>query len=253
MLLHCLLPGVPMDFLNANARAPWSFMRDTDADWNVKVVAEEDNFLDWHVPEELYDDDRFFPRLKDLGIDDRDDLDGFVGVLRDVGEAVDWDTETMATTLSALGTPMDGADVSAADLETFASAWMADVNEFANLTHWLAGLDGERTAFNRAVRAFRQERPWLLGDIDVDGPEVFDYVHPVDGTVVYYGYRRSPDGEEEVLFVGNMEGPEVTVDPTDLDETIPEERWEPALVAPGVEASLSALTLDNGDGVVWTR
>ncbi|PSQ58532.1 MAG: hypothetical protein BRD23_06550 [Halobacteriales archaeon SW_9_67_25] len=44
--------------------------------------------------------------------------------------------------------------------------------------------------------------------------EVFDYVHPVDGTVVYYCYRESPDGAG-VLFVGNMEGPATTVHPTD--------------------------------------
>jgi hypothetical protein len=219
----------------------------------VKVVAEEDNFLDWHVPAELYDDDRFFQRLKSLGIDERDDLDHFVHALRDVGEATDWNWESIAATMEALGTPLDGEEVTAEDLETFSDAWMADVNEFANLANWLDGLDDDRTAFTLDVREFRQERPWLLEDIDVDGEEVFDYVHPVDGTVVYYGYRESPDGDEQVLFVGNMEGPEVTVEPTDLDDTIPSEGWEPALVSPGTEADLEELTLDNGAGVVWTR
>ena len=252
-LLHCLLPGVPMDFLNANAHAPWSFMRDTDGEYNVKVVAEEDNVLDWHVPADLYDDDRFFGRLKGLGIDDRDDLDHFVHVLHDVGEATDWDTDAMAETVTALGTPMEGDSVSAADLERFGEAWMADVNEFANLTHWLDDLDDDRAAFTRAVREFRQRRPWLVEAIDIDGEEVFDYAHPVDGTVVYYGYRVSPDADEEVLFVGNMEGPETTVDPTALDERIPADGWEPAIVTPETEADLSSLTLDNGQAVVWTR
>jgi hypothetical protein len=52
-LIHCLLPGVPMDFLNANFRAPWGFVRDTDESWNVKVVADEHNLVEWQVTEEL--------------------------------------------------------------------------------------------------------------------------------------------------------------------------------------------------------
>ena len=254
MLLHCLLPGVPMDFLNANAHAPWSFMRDTDDLWNVKVVAEEDNVLDWHVPAELYDDERFFRRLKDLGIDERDDLDHFVHVLRDVGEATDWELEDMAATVEALGTPLDVETVTAEDLERFGEHWMADVNEFANLANWLDSLDEDRAEFMHRVREFRQDRPWLLEDIDVDGTEVFDYVHPVDGTVVYYGFRESPDGDEQMLFVGNMEGPETTVEPTALDESIPESGWEVVLASPGAEsADTDSLSLDNGEAVVWTR
>jgi len=252
-LLHCFLPGVPMDFLTANAHAPWSFVRDTDDEYNVKVVAEEDNFLDWHVPRELYDDDRFFGRLKGLGVDDRDDLDRFVHVLRDVGEATDWDLGAMAETVTSLGTPIDGESVTPADLERFGAAWMADVTEFANLEYWLDGLDDSRAAFTHRVRRFRQDRPWLRTDIDVDGREVFDYVHPVDGTVVYYGYRESPGGEEGVLFVGNMEGPAATVHPTDLAERIPADGWAQAVVTPGTDASLSGLTLGNGEAVVWTR
>ncbi|WP_418886519.1 glucosylglycerol hydrolase [Halapricum desulfuricans] len=253
MLLHCLLPGVPMDFLNANAHAPWSFMRDTDDEWNVKVVAEEDNVLDWHVPAELYDDDRFFGRLKSMGIDDRDDLDHFVHVLHDVGEATDWELEDMAATIEALGSPLAGETVTPEDLERFSEHWMADVNEFANLSNWLDTLDPDRAEFTQRVREFRQDRPWLLEDIDVDGSEVFDYVHPVDGTVVYYGFRASPDGDEQVLFVGNMEGPEVTVEPTGLDPSIPADGWEPALASPGTAPDLDTLTLDNGQAVVWTR
>ncbi|MEF8886152.1 MAG: glucosylglycerol hydrolase, partial [Haloarculaceae archaeon] len=221
MLLHAFLPGVPMDFLNANARAPWSFVRDTDAEWHVKVVAEEDNFLDWHVPADLYDDERFFQRLKGLGIDDRDDLDGFVGALRDLGEATDWDTAAMATAVDAVGSPLDAETVTAAALDRFAECWMADVSEFANLDHWLGDLDDDRVAFTHRVREFRQGRPWLRTDVDVDGPEVFAYRHPVDGTVVYYGFRESPTGDEQLLFAGNMEGAECTVDPTALDAAIP--------------------------------
>ncbi len=246
-----------MDFLNANARAPWSFVGDTDPEWNVKVVAEEANFLDRHVPAVLYDDDRFLGELRALGIDDRDALGRFVHALADVGAAGDWDLETVAAALSALGTPMDVGEPTAADLERFATAWVADVAEFADLANWLGQVDADRAVFGRRVREFRRERPWLRADVDPDGGEVFDRVHPADGTVVYYGYRRSPDGEG-VLFVGNMEGAERTVDPTGLDERIPEDGWTAALArTPGGDAGTvdgaEPVTLANGDAVVWTR
>jgi len=50
-----------------------------------------------------------------------------------------------------------------------------------------------------------------------------------------------------------MEGPAATVHPTDLDERIPADGWEQAVVTPETEASLSGVTLGNGDAVVWTR
>ncbi len=39
----------------------------------------------------------------------------------------------------------------------------------------------------------------------------------------------------------------------DLDEQIPADGWERAVATPGTDASLPALTLDNGEAVVWTR
>lgn len=255
-LMHCVLPGVPMDFLNANQRAPWAFVRDTDAEWNVRVVAEEANFVDWHVPEEHFRDDRFFSRVKQRGFDSAAELDQFLHVLGDVGEATDWDRSAMATTLRVLGTPMAEEDVSAADLEAFSFDWVEDVAEFANLHNWQDAQDDDRTAFNLALREFRQSRPWLRGDIDVEGSSVFAYVHPADGTVLYYAFRESPDGDEAVLFAGNMEGMPVDVSPHRLaaeSPSIPTDGWRVELAPPAVDTSRDPITLDNGDAVVWTR
>jgi hypothetical protein len=41
MLTYAALPGVPMDFLNATARASWGFIRNQDDHYGVKIVAEE--------------------------------------------------------------------------------------------------------------------------------------------------------------------------------------------------------------------
>lgn len=86
-----------------------------------------------------------------------------------------------------------------------------------------------------AVREFRHERPWLREDVDHDGPKAFDYRHPTDGTVLYYGYRLAPGGREALLFLANMEGIEATETPTDLPiEWLPSDGWELALASPGV-------------------
>ncbi|MFW5956001.1 MAG: glucosylglycerol hydrolase [Halorhabdus sp.] len=255
-LMHCVLPGVPMDFLNANQHAPWAFIRDTEADWNVKVVAEEANFVDWHLPEEHFQNDQFFPRLKQRGFESADELDHFMHVLGDVGEATDWDLEAMARTLTALGTPMEGEAVTAADLEAFSFEWVEDVAEFANLSNWRDAQDDDRTAFTLAVREFRQSRPWLRSDVDVEGEEVFEYVHPADGTIVYYALRESPNNDEQVLFAGNMEGNPVEVSPEFLAEQtprIPTEGWTVELAPPSLETDGETIELDNGDAVVWTR
>ncbi len=255
-LMHCLLPGVPMDFLNANFRGPWGFVRDTDAPWNVKVVADEHNLAEWQIRDENYREDGHFPRLKRLGFEDPDDLREFLHALSDTVSATDYDPERMAAMLAPLNPPLgDGAPTSR-DLEAFGYAWMRDFREFANLENWADDQGEVRTAFDRAVREFRHERPWLRADIDDDGPEAFDYRHPTDGTVLYYGYRVAPDGDEELLFLANMEGVATTEVPTELPtDGLPADGWELALASPGVGAAdaTEPVTLANGEVVVFSR
>jgi hypothetical protein len=263
MLFHAFLPGVPMDFLNANMRTPWGFVRDTDDDYNVKVVAEEANFLHWQVRDRDFADDRFFPRVKALGFDSVGELRSFMTGLEAAVDVTDDDLDTVAAMLSAFEHPFE--DLAPADLVTYAGAWMADVSEFANLARWHGRQDDTRAAFRRETREFRQARPWLRADLRED--EYFAYRHPTDGTVLYYGYRRAPPGAdeaEELLFAGNMEGVVVDIAPADLvadareDDnapSIPTEGWDPALVPPNVavdDAGRSA-ALDNAQAIVWRR
>jgi hypothetical protein len=249
-LMYCLLPGVPMDFLNANHRAPWGFVRDTDPTWNVKVVADEHNLVDWHVADAHFDDDRFFERLAGLGFGDRDELADFAHTLASVGEATDYDVEAMATMLAATDPPLGDGDPTPADLEAFGYAWMRDVAAFATLDHWRDAQDPDRTAFDRRIREFRHERPWLRRDVGDD--ETFGYRHPTDATVLYYGHRRGPD--EELLFVANMEGEAETVTPTDL-VGVDADGWTLAVASPGLEtpAADEPVGLENAAVVVFTR
>lgn len=265
MLFHCFLPGVPMDFAHANMRAPWGFVRDTDLTWNVKVVSDESKFCYWQVRDEDFDDDRFFRRVKDLGFESNDKLLVWMNALSAAVEATDYDLDVMADMLSAMDQPL-GDDLSAADLEAYSYAWMRDVHEFANLSHWHDEQDDERMKFRLETREFRHDRPWLLADLDEDD-DYFSYRHPTDGTVLYYGFRHSPAGDEQLLFAANMEGVTVDTSPEYLAEDaaedenapeIPTDGWEPALVAPGAEESSSstdpsAVELDNGEAIVWRR
>ncbi|POG57215.1 glucosylglycerol hydrolase [Haloferax marisrubri] len=279
MLFHCFLPGVPMDFVHANMRAPWGFVRDTDPTWNVKVVSDESKFCYWQVRDEDFADDRFFRRVKDLGFDSREELLTFMNALSSAVGATDYDLDVMAAMLSAMDQPL-GDDLSAADLEAYGYAWMRDVHDFANLGHWRDEQDDERTAFRLETREFRHDRPWLIADLDADD-DYFTYRHPTDGSVLYYGFRTAPDeagatdapgsaGGEQLLFAANMEGVPVEVSPATLAEdaaedanapTIPTDGWEPALVAPGVEepdgptasSDPLAVVLANGAAVVWRR
>jgi hypothetical protein len=278
------MPGVPMDFLHANYRAPWGFVRDTDPTWNVKVVAEEAPWIDWHVPEGAYGDADAFPRLKELGFRTRESLKEFATTLAALIDATDYDLDLIAELLSVQRTPLERADrggdrsdgsaaspadgVSAADLQAFSFAWSADVAEYLVLDRWEGDQDETRTAFDRRVREFRQSRPWLRADVDPDRGEAFGYRHPTEGTVVYQALRRDPDGGEALLVACNVEGTPVEVSPAavrddlgvdgvggdgaDADDATD---WTVALAAPDLGATAGddaePVTLSTADAVVW--
>ena len=255
MLFYCFMPGVPMDFIGANMRSPWGFIRDTDPTWNVKVVAEEAYLVDWQIPDEVYPDDRFFDGLKSLGFTEKDDLRSFVRALAATVETTDYDLSAMATILSTIDSPL-GDDITPEDLEAFADAWMEDVHEYANLAHWTDEQSDERTAFDLSVRQFRHERPWLRADVDHEGNEAYGYRHPTEGTVLYYGLRESPDGDEQLLFAANMEGTPIDVSPEILAAEIdglPTDGWEPELAAPAVSTDEEPIELGNVQAIVWSR
>ncbi|AUV82091.1 hypothetical protein C2R22_10885 [Salinigranum rubrum] len=254
MFFYCFAPGVPMDFVHANMRAPWGFIRDTDSIWNVKVVSDESKFIYWQVHDEQFQRPEHFRRIKDLGFADRAELLTFMNALSAAVKSTDYDLDVMADMLSAMDQPL-GDDLSAEDLEEYAYAWMQDIHDFANLAHWHDSQDDERTAFDLAVRRFRQERPWLRGDVDFEGEEYYGYRHPTEGTVLYYGFRVSPTGDEQLLFAANMEGVPVEVSPELLREempSIPTDGWEVALAAPDVREG-EEVELDNAQGIVWRR
>ncbi|MEM6744753.1 MAG: glucosylglycerol hydrolase, partial [Pseudomonadota bacterium] len=255
MLTYAALPGVPMDFLNAAARASWGFIRNQDDRYGVKIMAEEAISLHWQVDDYSYSLPGSFSRLKDLGFETRDDLDRFCKLLPALVEATDYDLDVIAKLLGAVDPPLAGPEsFDPATLKTIARAWMDDMHDYCNLSGYLDKLSDAQTRFTLDLREFRQARPWLRG---VFGPrDRFAYSQPVDGTVLFTSLRHGPDGEM-VFSVTHMEGAMTEdFDPLQLDpQAASFADWQAALRTPpiGEDYAGGRLRLADGMGVVFTR
>jgi hypothetical protein len=254
MLNYACLPGVPMDMINALMRAPWSFMRNTDDRYAVKVASEEARFLDWAVDEADYARDEVFPRLKELGFSRLDDLHRYWHALDHAVQITDYDLEAMVSIMRAVKPPLAGPGITVGSLKEVALAWMSDVYELCNVTLYEHRLDPAHVAFNKKIREFRLARRWL-GD-DLREGETFDRILPVEGAVIFYGLRKSPDDGEELLFIMNAEGAPRTLTPINLPiPGMSPGGWEVALAPPGMAATPidKPLTLHDSEGVVYRR
>ena len=232
--------------VHGNMRAPWGFVRDTDAVWNLKVLADEQYIPDWQIRPEHFEADEHFQRLKAWGFGSSDEMTEFLALLSEAVGMTDYDKTEIATLLNTVGTPV-GDDFDVADLERLGRDWMRDVADFANLAHWHDEQNEERTAFDLAVRRFRHDHDWVVADLtDAD---TFDYAYPTDGTVIYYGHRTAPDDSEELLFVANMEGVAETVIPADL-VGVDGADWTVALSSPDLDVGAVDEPLELADSEV---
>mgnify|MGYP006269202045 CR=1 FL=1 len=253
LLTYALFPGLPMDFINASMRAPWSFIRNTDDQYAVKVFGEEKHFLDWQVREEDYKATNNFKRLKELGFSELEQLKDFVRKVDDAVDMTDYDLSAITKLLNALSNFGLEYELTNAKLKKISKAWMEDVAEYCNISnHWEVPTE-EQTSFNLKLRRFRLQRPWLSNNLKEQ--EFFNYEHPCQGTVLYYGLRQAPDNDEQLLFIANMEGTPVTVVPEELEiPNLKSHDWEVAIATPGLSDAAvdEAITLENSQGIVFS-
>ena len=255
MLTYAAFPGVPMDFLNAVARASWGFIRNQDDKYGVKIMAEEAISFDWQVDEYAFSMPSSFARLKALGFETREDLDRYLKVLPALVEVTDYDLDVIAGLLNAVDPPLSGPKpFTPAGLKLIARAWMDDMHDYCNVAGYLDRLSEAQTSFGLSLRQFRRDRPWLRQNF---GPrDSFSYAQPVDGTVLFTAFRHGPDGEQ-VYMVVHMEGGETTdFDPLTLDhQAWSQEGWELALRTPSIGPDYTGgpITLRDSMGVVFTR
>jgi hypothetical protein len=141
-----------------------------------------------------------------------------------------------------------------ANLKKIARAWMDDVHELCNVSHYTASVDPVQADYNLALREFRHQRPYLRQNFS-DG-DYFGYQHPSDGSIVFYGLRVDPHGSEQLLFAANMEGAPRSLIPATLPiPGLTSESWEIALATPDLAATAvdQPLILHDSQGVVFKR
>jgi hypothetical protein len=254
LLNYGFLPGVTMDFINALMRAPWSFIRNTDERWGVKVISEEAHFLDWAVDEAHYQQPEHFTRLKEFGFSELHELRRFLRTLDNLVKATDYNLYAIVDMMNAMTPALPLPALTPKILKSMARAWMDDVYDYCNVSQYEDHLDATKTDFNLHVREFRQRRRWMIGNLRKG--DHFDYLHPLEGTVLYYGLRTAPDESEQVLCIVNSEGTLRTITPATLPiENLVQTGWEITLVTPHTDvlAFDQPLTLGDSQGVIFTR
>jgi hypothetical protein len=254
LITYCAFPGVPMDFLNASARASWGFIRNQDDQYGVKVVAEEAISLKWQVDEYAYSMPMAFRRLKEMGFTTREDLVRFMEFLPALVEVTNNDLEVIAKLANEVNPPLAGpAPFTVVTLKQVARAWMDDMHDYCNVSGYEAALSETQTGFNHAVREFRHANPWLQGNLK-DG-DLYDYRKPVDGSVLFTTLRHAPNGDQ-VFCIAHLEGGPVTIDPLTMDIAGLEGMgWDVALRTPPIGGDFTGgeLTISDSMGVLYTR
>ncbi|TCO72772.1 glucosylglycerol hydrolase [Chromatocurvus halotolerans] len=255
LLTYAVLPGVPMDFLNASARASWGFIRNQDDQYGVKVVAEEAISLKWQVDDYAYSIPANFQRLKALGFETREELVRFMEFLPALVEVTDYALGEIASLLSAVEPPLAGpAPVTPAALKEVARAWMDDMHEYCNVVHSLATLDSAQANFMFSLRRFRRANPWLRDTLMAK--DYFDYLQPINGRTVFAAVRHAPDGRQYFTLT-HMEGDAAeSLDPLSLP--IPQlagDGWELLLRTPSIDADYRGgeIVLHDSMGLMFTR
>ena len=254
MLSYAVFPGVPMDFLNATARASWGFIRNQDDKYGVKVVAEEAISLKWQVDEYSYSRPGNFTRLKELGYETREDLARFFEFLPALVEVTDYNLDTIAGLLNAVEPPLAGpTKYTVQKLKEVARAWMDDMHGYCNVYDSLSHLDPVQTGFMRRLRELRQENPWLRRNFT--DRDHFSYLQPIDGRTVFASVRHAPDGQA-MFALCHMEGGDTgQIDPLDYlpRGVAPRDSWHLALRSPGIGGDYSGgpIVLKDSDALLF--
>lgn len=255
LITYGAFPGLPMDFLNASARASWGFIRNQDDQYGVKVVAEEAISLKWQVDNYSYSIPMAFRRLKAMGFEDRASLVRFMEFLPALVEVTDYDLDVIAKLLNEVDPPLAGpAPFTVRILKDIARAWMDDMHDYCNVSGYEAALSESQTAFNLGLREFRHARPWLRRNLGPD--DVYEYREPVDGRVLFATLRHGPDGEQ-VFAIAHLEGGAMEeFDPLSMPiRGLAGDGWNVALRTPPIGGDYigGPLTLADGMGVLYTR
>ena len=138
--------------------------------------------------------------------------------------------------------------LTAAVLKTFSKAFMHDARDAARVPQYESQVDSAQAAYNFSLRQFRQDNPWLLknptNDVQRDyfsrklfingAKDVGDWGDKGDVVkcnTIYYGWRTSPDGRDQIFLIANMEGKPIERCPLGLFLNLTGE-WDVATASP---------------------
>lgn len=233
LVFNGFLPGVPMDFVHALGKTPWSFIRNTDTEFALKVAAEEAYFTEWQITEVQFRNSRFFKKLKDMGFTSLDGLRRFSKTLLYLVKVTGYSIENISSLLNNFTPAFEVSDWNVDKLNQFTSAWAEDLHRYCNADMHADSIDPKKSKFNLDVRRFRLNNPWLNSNFSNN--DLFRYREPVNGTVIFYGYRRDMESGRELVLITNMEGSPKQVSIQDLDLPIKNySGWNVALSTPSL-------------------
>ena len=254
LLMNAFLPGVPMDFVQALGSTPWSFIRNTDTTYAVKVAAEEAHFTEWQITEIDYRNSRFFKRLKMMGFSTIDELRRFAKALLHFVHATEYNPANISDLLNRVDPPFSVKDWSLAKLNEYAIAWTEDLHEYCNAEMHKEFIDSRKSDFNLKTREYRLKNRWLLKNFQ--GEDFLKYREPVDGSVIFYGHRRDPKSGKELIFLANMEGQvrQIVLADLGLPVSVGSE-WSVALSTPSLRAKQISqpIRLSISQGILFEK
>lgn len=254
LLMNGFMPGVPMDFAHALCSTPWSFIRNSDTTYAVKIIAEEAHFAEWQITDVEYRSSRFFKRLKDIGFPTLPELRRFVKSLRHFTEAAGDNPEVISELLNCVDPPFAVSNWDPEKLHHFANLWMADMHNYCNTDMHSDHIDPQKASFNLKVRQFRLKNPWLANAFTET--DILSYRKPVDGAVIFYGYRKEPAGSKELVFLANMEGFSRQVIPAQLGLPVnTSDDWKVVLATPTIKPKniRQPIRLAISQGIIFQR
>jgi hypothetical protein len=254
LVMNAFLPGVPMDFVQALGSTPWSFIRNTDTIYAVKVAAEEAFFTEWQITDVEFRNPRFFGKLKGMGFRSLSGLRRFSKALLHMVHATDYNIPVIAESLNSIVPVFETNNWDEQKLMQYADAWAEDIHLYCNADCHRDAIDPSRAAFNLHVRNFRLENPWLLGSFG--DHDRMDYRKPVNGTVIFFGYRKDPVSGKELILAANMEGQPRQVDIGSLGLPVDDwVGWNIALKTPTLKSKniTDSIKLGIMQGVLYQR
>ncbi|TVR14739.1 MAG: hypothetical protein EA391_12295 [Balneolaceae bacterium] len=252
LLMNGFLPGVPMDFLHPLSGTPWSFIRNTDTDFSVKITAQEAHFTEWQITSVEFQHTRFFKKLKNLGFVTIDGFRRFAKTLQFLINVTGNNLKLTAELLNQFEPPFEVHDWDIKKLNHFSSCWMQDMCEYCNTDMHTETADTRKAIFNFHVRQFRLRNPWLNNNFGHD--DFLHYKDPAEGSVIYYGYRKNEVTGKEIIFLANMEGQANQVTPTQFEFPIKHpKKWRVAVSTPSVRAKKidQPLRLSISQGIIF--